>query len=303
VIREASIDDAAAAARLLALVTPEFLTSTAAMRHGMVTSPRAARRRWWCAEQGRQLVGWASVGLVVETSEAGAGWIGVTVHPDHRKQGVGAALADEAERHARAIGARRLRAWSRADDGTVSFARARGYELTSSNDVLVVDPRTIARPDPPAGVELLPFSAFEDDPSPVHHLDSVAILDEPGDLTFDVLSLERWLEHYWSHPLLDREVSMAAVVDGLPAAVTFVQTDRATGRGTNSGTATLPEHRGRGLATLAKRASLARAAELGITAVYTGNDVTNAPMQTINRKLGYELCSTMLSWARNVVEP
>jgi RimJ/RimL family protein N-acetyltransferase len=61
-------------------------------------------------------------------------------------------------------------------------------------------------------------------------------------------------------------------------------------------------HRGRGLATLAKRASLVRAAQLGITAVYTGNDVTNEAMQAINRNLGYEPCSTMLSWARNLVE-
>jgi len=29
--------------------------------------------------------------------------------------------------------------------------------------------------------------------------------------------------------------------------------------------------------------------------------VTNAPMQAINRKLGYVPCSTMLSWAKNLV--
>ena len=300
VIREASIDDAVAAAALLAVVTPEFVTSAPGTRHNMATSPPEAQRLWWCIERQRTLVGWAHVGLVVETSEAGAGWIAVTVHPDHRKQGIGMALADVAERHARAIGVRRLRAWSRADDGTVSFANARGYEQTNSNDILVVDPRTVARPEPPAGAELLPFAAFVDDPSPIYHVDSVAFLDEPGDLTFDALTLGRWLEYHWSHPLLDREVSAVAVVDGTPAAVTYVQTDRATGRGTNSGTATLPVHRGRGLATLAKRASLSQAAELGITAVYTGNDVTNAAMQAINRKLGYKPCSTMLSWARNL---
>jgi GNAT superfamily N-acetyltransferase len=302
VVREASIDDAAAAAALRAMVTPEFVMSAAAIQHDMATSPPDAQRLWWCSESRRRLVGWASVGLVVETSEAGAGWIGVTVHPDHRKQGIGTALADAAERHARAIHARRLRAWSRADGDTVSFARSRGYEQTSSNDMLVVDPRTITPAEQPPDVELSPLSAFEDDPSPIYHVDSVAFLDEPGDLTFDALTLGRWLEHHWSHPLLDREVSMAAVVDGIPAAVTYVQTDRATRRGTNSGTATLPEHRGRGLATLAKRASLVRAAQLGITAVYTGNDVTNAAMQAINRKLGYEPSSTMLSWARDMVQ-
>jgi GNAT superfamily N-acetyltransferase len=302
VIREASIDDAAAAAALRAVVTPEFVTSAAVVRHDMATSPPEAQRLWWCIERRRRLVGWASAGLVVETSEAGAGWISVTVHPDHRKQGIGTALADVAERHARAIRARRLRASSRADGDTVSFARSRGYEQTSSNDMLVVDPRAVTLAEPPPGVELSPLSAFEDDPSPIYRVDSVAFLDEPGDLTFDALTLGRWLEDIWSHPLLDREASVVAVVDGIPAAVTYVETDRATGRGTNSGTATLPEHRGRGLATLVKRASLSQAAQLGITAVYTGNDVTNAAMQAINRNLGYEPCSTMLSWARNLME-
>jgi len=301
VIREASIDDASAAAALLALVNPEFVTTAEATRHNMTTSPPDARRRWWCVEQDGQLVGWASVGLVVETTEEGAGWIGLTVRPEHRRQGIGTGLAELTERHARSIGVRRLRAWSRSDDATVSFACSHEFEQTGSSDILVVDPRTIPPPGAPDGIELLPFSAFETDPSPIHHVDAISVLDEPGDMTFDEIPLGRWLEDFWNHPLLDRDASMVAVVDGTPAAVTFLQTDRATGRGTNNGMGTLPEYRGRGLATLAKRASLSRAAELGITAVYTGNDVTNAPMQAINRKLGYVPCSTMLSWAKNLV--
>jgi len=300
VIREASIDDAPAAAGLLGLATPEFVTSAAATRRGMATSPPEARHRWWCAEHEGQLVGWASVGLVVETSEEGAGWISLTVHPDHRNGGIGAALLDVAERHARAVGVHRLHVWSRDDDETIAFAGARGYEQTSSSDILVVDPRTVAPPDPPAGVELLPFSAFEGDPSPIHHVDTVSMLDEPGELTLDEWSLDHWLERFWRHPLLDRDAGMVAVVDGIPVAVTFIQIDRTAGRGTNNGAGTLPEYRGRGLATLAKRASLARAAELDVTAVYTGNDATNAPMQAINRRLGYTRCSTMLSWAKDL---
>ena len=124
------------------------------------------------------------------------------------------------------------------------------------------------------------------------------MLDEPGEVTLDQWELAPWLEHFWDHPLLDRDASTVALVDGVPATITILQTDRSTGRGTNNGTGTLREHRGRGLATLAKRASLSRAAELGITTVYTGNDVTNAAMQAINRKLGYEPRSTMLSWAK-----
>lgn len=298
--REASLDDAAAAAALLALVSPEFVTSAAAIRYNMTTSPPEARRRWWCAERDGEIIGWTSLGRVVETSEEGVAWLGLTVHPAHRSQGIGTALADLAEEHATSIGARRMHAWSRADDATAAFARSRGFDQTSSHDILVVDPRTISPSGPPAGVEVLPFTAFDGDPSPIHHVDTVSLLDEPGEITFDELPLDLWLENFWRHPLLDRDASMVAVVEGTPAAVTFIQTDRDRGRGTNNGTGTLPEYRGKGLATLAKRASLSRAAGLGVTAVYTGNDVTNAPMQAINRKLGYTPCATMLSWAKDI---
>jgi len=301
VIRDALIDDAPRAAELFALVNPEFVTSTAGVRHFMETCPREARRRWWCAEHDGEIVGWASVGLVTDTSEEGVGWISLTVHPEQRRHGIGSELAALADEHAASIGVRRLLAWSRAGDRIEEFARSQGFTQTGSHDMLVVDPRTVAAPDPPPGVELLPCSAFEHDPTPIHHVDTVSVLDEPGEVTFDDIPLERWLRNHWAHPLLDRDASFVAVVDGVPATVTFIQTDRERRRGSNNGTGTLPEYRGRGLATLAKRASLSRAAALGITAAYTGNDVTNAPMLAINRKLGYAPRSTMLDWAKTLV--
>jgi len=300
VIREASIDDAPAAAALVRLVTPEWVTSSAGVRHFITTTPPAARRRWWCAEEHDGIVGWISAGLVVDTSEPGVAWVSLAVHPDHRRRGIGAALATLAEEHLAAIGSRRMLGWSRGDEGSAAFARSRGFTQTGSHDILSVDPREVAPPDPPDGVELLPFTAFEHDPAPIHHVDSVSVLDEPGEVTFDQLPFDRWLEDYWSHPLLDHEASCVAVVDGVPAAATFLQTDREEGNGSNNGTGTLPEFRNRGLATLAKRASLTWAAELGVTRVYTGNDVTNAPMLAINRRLGYAPRSTMKSWARDL---
>ena len=301
VIREASVDDVAGAAALFGLITPEFVSTAASLRHNMLTDPPEAKRCWWCAESDGTIVGWASLGLVVETTEEGVAWMGVNVHPEHRGRGIGTELAELADTRAAVIGARKVHGWSRADEASAAFARARGFEQTNSSDLLMVDPRTIAFPELPAGIELLPFTAFEDDPSPIHHVDAMTMVDEPGEITLDDIPFELWLKTFWAHPLLDRDGSTLAVVDGTPAAVTFIQIDRERGRATNNGTGTLPEYRGRGLATLAKRASLARAASLGVTAVYTGNDVTNAPMQAINRKLGYTPFSTMLSWAKTFV--
>ncbi len=300
VIREGTLDDTPRASALLALVSPEFVNTEASFRHRMTTDPPGSDRRWWCVERDGAVIGWASLGLIVGTSEQGAAWMAVTVHPDHRGSGIGTELAACAAKHADALGARKVHAWSRSEEAAVRFAHAQGFEQTSSEDLLIADPRTIVPPDPPPGVELRPLSDFADDPSPIFQVDSVSVLDEPGEVTYDDLRYDLWLDEFWANPLLDREASMAALVEGVPAAVTFLHVDRERGRATNNGTGTLPEHRGTGLATLAKRASLTRAAELGVTAVYTCNEVTNAPMQAINRKLGYTTCATMLNWSKTL---
>ena len=203
----------------------------------------------------------------------------------------------------RAIDARSGTAKGRpTEDGSTAFACAHGYEQTASGEILVVDPRTIEAPALPDGVELRPFSAFEDDPSPIFRVDSVAMLDEPGEATLDALTYESWLDRFWRHPALDRDASMVVLVGGEAVTVTMLITERESGRGQNNGTGTLPEHRGRGLALLAKQASLARVAELGCTTVYTGNDATNAPMLAINRKLGYRLSSLEYAWGKTTTE-
>ncbi len=300
-LRDATIDDAAAAVQLLAIVNPEWVSSVEGFRHSWATSPPEARRAAWCVEDGDEVIGWAICALMVETSEPGVGWIGVNVHPDRRRAGLGSALLATAERHATEIGMTRLLSFSRGDDPSASFARSRGYDQTASNDVLVVDPRDVDPPVPPAGVELKPYSAFVDDPSPIFHVDTTSVLDEPGEARFDAITYDSWLERLWRNPALDHDASMVALVDGVAVATTMLQTDRPSGRGQNNGTGTLPEHRGRGFATLAKRASLARAAELGCTAVYAENDVTNLPMLAINRTLGYKPCGVELSWGKTLV--
>ena len=62
----------------------------------------------------------------------------------------------------------------------------------------------------------------------------------------------------------------------------------AGGRAQHAGTATLPEHRGRGLATAAKCRALQVTAAKGVTRITTSNAEENAAMRAINRKLGFE---------------
>ncbi len=301
VIREATADDAAGWTDLGAVVYPEFVRSARAFRHYLDVAPAAARPRWWCAEEDGRIVASAAASLVVETSEPGVAWLTLTVHPHARCRGLGGELLRLAEAHVAGAGARRVLCRSRDDERTIAFAEAHGYAQTSSDDVLVVDPRTVTGPgELPAGVELVPAATFEADPRPLYEVEAEAVADEPGDVALDAIPYDLWLDEFWGNPDIDRELSAAALVDGVPVSSTFLNTDRASGRGLNNGTCTLRAFRSRGLATLAKRFSLARAAEAGITAVYTGNDTTNAPMQAINRTLGYRRCAGMANWVKHL---
>ncbi len=65
-------------------------------------------------------------------------------------------------------------------------------------------------------------------------------------------------------------------------------------------TGTVRHRRGRGLAKLAKTASLHRARAAGYTEALTGNDTDNGPMLAINKWLGYEICATEVRHVREL---
>jgi GNAT superfamily N-acetyltransferase len=90
------------------------------------------------------------------------------------------------------------------------------------------------------------------------------------------------------NPILAGDGSFAVVHGGAVVAVALLAVDRAHARAENEWTATLPEFRGRRLATLAKLAALRWAAEQQLREVVTENDAVNAPVLELNRQLGYE---------------
>ena len=154
----------------------------------------------------------------------------------------------------------------------------------------MIEPRSA-----PPGVDLCPLAGLE--PRQVYELDAEGMRDVPGEIAMDDVSFEQWLEDYWRHPDTDLDASVAAVIDDRPVAFSHLRIAPG-GRAVTDMTGTLRDYRGRGLAQLAKRATLVNAAKRGVELVTTENDETNAPMLRINEKLGYQPVGNTLGWSR-----
>ena len=297
-IAVASISDTSRAAALLRSISSDRLYTEAGLRHRMeVTASPENATLYWKAELDGELIGWAAAGRNVFATSTTDGFGTVAVAVSHRRRGVGTALWDVVEAHLADVGVRRPVVYGEADPGSVAFARSRGFTLGATQTFLKVDPRTIEAPAAlPAGLRLCPFRALADDPRPVYDADFESILDEPSAADFSGVTFETWKRHFWDHPDCDRELGTAVLVDGEVVGLTFVMADRDHGVATNAGTSVRRAFRGRGLAMVMKRHSLATAARAGIQTVVTENDESNAAMVTINERLGYEPFSRGHSW-------
>lgn len=281
-IRTARPDDAAAVVALRAEVYPYLVRGVASTRQ-MIAEPPAGDWTAFVVEDGGQLVGWTSAFRNITTSEADFGEISLLhVHHARRRRGAGRLLFDAAARHLSGLGVQRVRAWAQQD--SLDFARGRGFTPSRELRYSMLETR-LAPPAPhaPPGVTVVPLSGLDEQALYTAYV--AASSDEPGDVPSDEVSFDTWRYEVWNNLGLDKDASVAAVDGGQIVAFTLVKRDG--DRMWSDMTATLPEHRGRGLARLAKTVALHRAAAGGVTAAYTSNDESNAPMLAVNARLGY----------------
>jgi GNAT superfamily N-acetyltransferase len=181
------------------------------------------------------------------------------------------------------------RYWAAEEDGRVVGWATAFVDYESAGR----DPARVGPGVAPDGIELLPLTGL--DPQLVFALDAEASVDIPNEDNDD-LRFEQWHADYWAHPDVDLESSVAAVAGGRPVSYSLLHAGG--DRGMSGMTGTRRSHRGRGLAGLVKRATLANAAARGIRLAYTHNDETNAAMLRVNAKLGYRPVGSLLGWTR-----
>jgi GNAT superfamily N-acetyltransferase len=280
--------DAERAAELLFHLSPASVQTAGSLLHRQVSPPARARRKSWVAVDGDELAGFATANFDWFGGEAGTGRIWVGVQPEHRRRGIGTALWETAVGHL--AGARRLAVEVDEDPAGLRFVEQRGFTQFDSEMISRLDPGE-------STLETKRHEGFRVSLLGEHRGRRERELYEfygdaggipPGDPENQV-TLEEWREFILGNPLLDDEGSVVVLdAENRIVSLSWLLVDHARHRAENEWTATLPQLRGRGLARLAKVATIRWAAENGLTEIMTGNDHDNLPMRELNRRLGYQ---------------
>lgn len=289
-------EDLEAVARLYMAADDARVISAEGIRYMRRTRPERARQLELVAEEDGEVVGLGFAGLNIWTSTEGASWAFVTVDAAHRRKGLGDELGDRTLEHLRECGATKATSFFRWTEEGERWAVARGWSRLITGPLIAVDPRLVPEPALPDGYSLVP--AQDVAPEAVYEAVREAALDEPTPVPNDAFSLEDFLRE-WNEPDADLECgTVVLAADGSVAAFSFLIRRRE--RATHGFTGTVRAHRGRGLATGAKRRTLRAAAERGVTRVTTSNAEENAAMRKINRNLGFEQIGEHVIFGRDL---
>jgi RimJ/RimL family protein N-acetyltransferase/N-acetylglutamate synthase-like GNAT family acetyltransferase len=283
-IRETEERDAPALARLFLAADGARVVSPEAILHMRRTRPERARFLDLVAEVDGEVVAVGNAGLNIWTSTVGASWAFVTVDAGFRRRGIADELGRRLLEHLRENGATKAQCLFRWTEEGERWATARGWSKLLGGPLIAIDPRVVSEPSVPEGYRLVPMTELG--PETVFEAVREAALDEPTPTPNDAFDLDDFRRE-WDEPDNDREAS-TAVLDREGRVVAFSFIISSGDRASHGFTGTVRDHRGRGLATAAKRRALRTAAERGVTRVTTSNAEENAAMRAINRKLGFE---------------
>jgi GNAT superfamily N-acetyltransferase len=266
----------------------------AGVRHLVAGQPERAEARAWLAVAGAEVVGWSEARLEWTTSADGVASLWTFVRPANRRRGLGGELYEAASAHLGAVGARSLESWSSDEEGA-RFLTARRFQPVRTQRLLRLDLATadlsgfggLRAAKEAEGYSVVPLAAVAERTEELHALDAAATADVPATYAEDDFRYEDWLEETVGHPQLSGDGSTVVLAgqESVAYALLHVQPDKRLAA--NEMTGTRADHRRRGLARLAKLATIAWAREHGFLAVRTSCDGENLAMLSLNESLGY----------------
>jgi GNAT superfamily N-acetyltransferase len=302
VIRALEERDYAAVADLLRMLQPDAIHTEASVRHSIATANPRAKLRDWVVEEGGAIVAYAtSFAVWWRAGDDARAWLGV--RPEARRRGLGAALGRKVSGHVRELAPTRLVTATVDDDGG-RFASANGFAVDRLDRVSVVDPRSVdlselaerRRAAEAAGYRVV--TPHDVNLRALYEAEREIADDMPGAFP-SVVTFEEWLHDASDHPTVSWDGSAIVVREGASVAQCWLSVDPVNRRGRNEVTGTVRAHRRRGLAMLAKLATIAWARENGIEEIVTDNAEKNEGMLAINERLGYRPLLVRRRWVKD----
>ena len=286
--------DAEAVVELLLPLLPTTVQTAESLRWRQTGEPPRTRRKSWVAVEAREVVGFATAQMDWWSGEAGKGRIWAGVREDMRRQGIGSALWEAAASH---LGDAEKHTTEVDDDPAgLAFAAWLGFRQYESELIFRLDVRDCTlEPRPLEGFRVVTLGDVVDPEADLFDFYRMA-----GGIENPSLTLDEWSAAILANPMLDRDLGVVVVQDDRIVSLSWLLVDHARGRAENEWTATLPELRGQGLATLAKITSIRKARAAGISEIVTGSLPHNLPMIKINRGLGYREVYTRRDLERRV---
>jgi GNAT superfamily N-acetyltransferase len=305
-IRDFEPADAAAVSAALHEEEPPHPVTPEGVLHWRDGQPQRARARLWVAEEAGRVVGWAEARIRWTTKVQDVGDVWAYVVPSERGRGLGAALYAEVERYVLRMGARILESWTYTAAGA-SLLEKSGFRATGTEQVSILDPAradlselsALEEQKAEEGFSLVPLEDVRGQVEELHRVYAAASQDVPEYFREDDIRLEEWKHETLEHPQLSLKGSAIVLSGDLPVALAFLEVDAPASIAANEMTGTLPEFRRRGLARLAKLATVRWAAEHGIAAIQTGNSHENPGILALNERLGYRPVLTETHYLRD----
>ncbi|MBX0327419.1 GNAT family N-acetyltransferase [Oscillochloris sp. ZM17-4] len=225
--------------------------------------------------------------------------LGVYVHPDLRRRGVGGQLYDHLMAEIAPREPISLRHGVREDDQeSLGWAAGRGFVEShraweSRLDVAAFDPGRFAghvERVMAGGVAIFTAAELEardaDFWRRYHELDVACIADEPSPEPQTPASFEQWRK-YFTGPNFLPDAHFLAVVDGQYAGLSSLWRRESTPNLDTGFTAVRREYRRRGIALALKLRAIDYAKRVGAPIIITDNESTNRGMLSINEALGF----------------
>ena len=292
-IRPATTDDELAhIARIAAIVWPASPISVDEMRWQEQTYPG-----------GRRFIAWLD-GAPVGAGGAGRAysfppdfpgfWSNLSVLPERRRQGIGGALLAAISSVALDAGKTMLVGTTTSDrTDSIDFLEHRGFREHERMKVVKLDLAGRQPPaiEPPAGVTISSLEVHPELVPSVYDVAREALPDIPGDGPEAPATLEEFRTRDVDRAIIPAGGFVIAIDDANGRVAGYANLMLVPGRATvawHGMTAVARAWRGRGLARALKAATIAWALDSGLDALEGSNDVDNAPMRAVNRRLGYQ---------------